>query len=72
MLSDGSDYIAVSNTITFATGQREIVIPVTTTENSIAEQLEFFTAVLSNPSEGLTVGDQDTAIITVEDDEGII
>ena len=55
-------------TITIPAGQREAMIPVTTIENTIYEGQESFTVVLSNPSEGLTVGGQDTATVTVEDE----
>jgi hypothetical protein len=69
-LSAGSDFTAVSTSITFFTGQREATITVSTTEDDTLEQLEDFTALLTNPSEGLTVGAEDTARIDIMDDEG--
>ena len=56
-------------TFTFPAGQTSITIPVDTTEDGVSELLEQFTATLSNPSEGLTVGDDDVATIEIEDDD---
>jgi hypothetical protein len=42
----------------------------TVDDDTAGEQLEDFTALLSNASEGLTVGAQDTARIDIMDDEG--
>ena len=64
------DYSAfTAMTITFPAGQTSVMIPVDTTEDEIAELLEQFTATLSNPSEGLIVGDDDVATIEIGDDD---
>ena len=55
--------------ITFAAGQTQLPIPVDTTSDEIAELPEDFTALLSNPSEGLVVG-RDTATVTILESEG--
>lgn len=57
-------------TVTFPAGTTELMIPINTTEDEIAEFPETFTALLSDPSEGLTVGAQDTATVNIVDDEG--
>jgi hypothetical protein len=44
---------------------------VPTTEDSISELTEQFTATLTNPgTAGLTVGPDDTATVTINDDDG--
>lgn len=65
----GSDYTTAATTITFPVGVTEITIPVNTTQDQIAELPEDFTALLSNPSEGLAIGAEDTATVTITDDD---
>jgi hypothetical protein len=65
-----SDYVTFSETITFFAGQSEGSVSISTIEDPALEQLEDFTALLTNPSEGLTVGAEDTARIDIMDDEG--
>lgn len=67
----GSDYTTVTMTITFPAGTTELAIPVNTTDDEIAELPEDFTALLSNPSQGLAVGAQDTATVTITDNDGV-
>lgn len=57
-------------TVTFPTGTTELVIPVSTTEDEVAELSEDFTALLSDPSDGLSVGAQNVATVNIMDDEG--
>ena len=66
------DYLTVVRTITFPAGTTEAFIAVNTTEDSISELPEQFTALLSNPSEGLVVGPIDTAAVDIMDDDGIV
>ena len=66
----GFDYTSITSTITFFAGQREASITVFTLEDTTAEQLEDFSALLSNPSEGLDIGARDTATINIMDNEG--
>jgi hypothetical protein len=63
-----SDYVTFSGTITFFAGQSEGSVSISTMEDTTPEQMEDFTAVLSNPSEGLIV--QDMARIDITDNEG--
>ena len=67
--ADGSDYTAVTRTLTFAPGVTQMNVPVDTIDDSTAEDEEEFEAVLTNPSGGLTLGPQDVATVTIEDDE---
>ena len=45
---------------------------VSTLEDALGELTESFTASLSNPSQGLRIGDDGTATVTIEDNEGSI
>lgn len=55
--------------ITFIAGETQASIPVDTTDDEIAELPEDFTALLSNPSEGLAVGANIAASITIRDND---
>lgn len=67
----GMDFIAVPTTrISFLTGTTEFSIPLDTLEDNLPEQLEDFAAVLSNPSEGLDIGVQNTATVSILDNDG--
>ena len=60
----------MNTTITFSAGDETAPIIVTTTEDNVDEVVERFTARLSDPSEGLTIGDADTATVDIIDDDG--
>ena len=64
------DYTSVTMTITFPAGTTEFTIPVLTALDEVADMGERFTATLTNPSEGLAVGTDDTATINIIDDTG--
>ncbi|MYH27712.1 MAG: hypothetical protein F4137_02425, partial [Acidobacteria bacterium] len=65
---DGSDYTAVSATLTFSPGTKSRTIPVSTLEDQAKEpDEETFTVELSNPV-GATI-DDDTATGTITDDD---
>jgi hypothetical protein len=65
------DYVEVPTmTITFPAGVIVVTIPVTTTNDDVAELPERFTGVLSNPTGGLILGDDDMATININDDDG--
>ena len=63
----GTDYTAVSGTLTFAAGTTSKTVRVETTEDSADENDETFTLTLSNAG-GATLGDA-TATGTIEDDD---
>ena len=58
--------------VTFAPGQQQQTVQVSTVGDSRYEGDESFVAVLSLPtnSEGVVLGDQDTAAATILDDDG--
>ena len=72
MFAAGTDYIAVNATVTILAGETEASVAVTTINDDIAEQLESFTALLSGPSEGLSLGTQTDATISIVDNDGIM
>jgi len=55
--TSGSDYISISNTLTFLTGDFSQSITVNIQEDSIGESLENFFVDLSNPSSGVIIAD---------------
>ena len=71
MYTAGSDYTGVTTTaVVFAAGETQSSFDVTILDDNIAEPLEMFTAVLSNPSQGLMLGGDIIATVNIEDDEG--
>ena len=48
-----------------------MMIPVDTAQDVIAEGNEGFEAILSNPTNGLELGSQDRADVTIRDDDGM-
>ena len=66
----GSDYTAVSQTISFANGDaanKTVSIPIT--NDTLVEGNETVNVALSNPTGGATLGAQATAVLTITDDE---
>jgi hypothetical protein len=64
----GSDYTATSGTLTFTPGQVSKTVPVTIIDDSLAEDDETFTLILSNPTGGLAILALQ-AIGTIENDD---
>ena len=63
----------MTTTITFETGESgesEVLVPVDTIDDAIAELQESFEAILSDPTGGLMIGAQSIATINILDDEG--
>ena len=58
-------------TVTFPAGTTEMTVSVPTTQDNTAEEVEMFTAMLSEPTDGLTLGEDSTATVAIEDDDGI-
>jgi len=67
----GSDYVALSDTLVIAAGQTSGLIPVTITDDAVAEGTEYFTVRLTNPS-GATLGGVTTATVAIMDDEAAL
>jgi hypothetical protein len=66
----GSDYTAVSQTVTFADGDvaaKTITIPLT--DDSVAEAAETINLTLANPTNGAVLGSPAAAVLTVQDNE---
>ena len=64
------DYTLSATSFTFAAGQTESFITVTVIQDAFAEQVESIQAVLTNPSDGLSIGGDSTATVTVTDNDG--
>jgi phosphopantetheinyl transferase (holo-ACP synthase) len=65
----GSDYTAISTTLTFAPGQSSQSFPVSITDDTLEEPDETVSLTLSVP-EGAVLGPLNTAILTIRDDDG--
>ena len=57
------DYTLSATSFSFTAGQTESLITVTVIQDAIAELEETFEAVLTNPSGGLAIGGDNTAIV---------
>ena len=66
----GADYQAVSGTLSFADGELSKTFEVNIIDDSTAEQDEVIGLKLSNPAGGADLDEQNTATITIEDDDG--
>lgn len=65
----GSDYTAASGTLTFGSTQTSLTFSVATTDDTAVESAETFTASLSSPSGGATLGSPSTATATISDND---
>ncbi len=61
------DYTAETRTVTFLPGQTTVVVPVPTISDATVEAVEQFTATLSDPSEGVQLGDSEATVSITED-----
>ena len=72
MYTAPEDYSSISRRILeFPAGDTSVMIPVDTAQDVIAEGNEGFEAILSNPTNGLELGSQDRADVTIRDDDGM-
>ncbi len=62
-----SDYVPVRQTLTFAPGQTSVTFPVMAREDQIDESREQFSLELANPTNGATVGSDDSATVFIDD-----
>ncbi len=70
-LTGFNDYTPLLEVLTFSTGETRISIPFSTLgEFELAELNETLRVSLSNPSDGLTLGEVSTATITIMDNDG--
>ena len=66
--TSGSDYTAISGTLTFAAGTKSQTVSVAIVEDSVYEPDETFTVTLSRPSNA-TLGSPASATVTIRDND---
>ena len=64
----GSDYTALSQTLTFAPGETSQIVPVTITDDSVEEGNEAFQLALSSPSPIALGSDAAFSVVILDDD----
>ena len=67
----GSDYVATSGTLHFASGQTVQVIPVAILDDRVTEEDASFFIRLSNPGGAAVLGEPTELEITIRDDDGV-
>ena len=67
----GDDYAHTSDTLMFAAGDTAGTVTVDLVDDDVAEDTETFRLRLSNPSSNATVGNDDSAVATILDDDGL-
>ncbi|TWU59011.1 Calx-beta domain protein [Rubripirellula tenax] len=67
--ADTADFTPVAGTLTFADGQSEQIVTIPIINDSIVESLESFSLVLSNATGGAVIGSDNTAVITIADND---
>jgi poly(3-hydroxybutyrate) depolymerase len=65
----GLDYIGLTNTLSFAPGERRKVVPVPILNDGIKEGLENFKLTLSNPTGGAVLGAPTTTTVYIRDND---
>ena len=65
-----TDYTTLGQQVTFSTVETIKTVPVSITNDNIAEETESFTASLTAVSGAVVSGDGDTATINIIDDDG--
>ena len=72
MYTAPGDYSSISGRILkFSAGVTSVMIPVDTAQDVIAERNEGFEVILFSPTNGLELGSQDRAGVTIRDDDGM-
>ncbi|MGV2388025.1 MAG UNVERIFIED_CONTAM: hypothetical protein LVR29_06000 [Microcystis novacekii LVE1205-3] len=69
--NQGSDYNNSPITVTFANGETSKTVTIPITDDSIYEPTETVNLTLSNPTGGATLGTQQTAILTIIDNDAV-
>lgn len=66
---NGLDYTGLTNTLSFAPGEKRKVVPVPILNDGIKEGLENFKLTLSNPTGGAVLGAPTTTTVTIRDND---
>ena len=66
----GTDYTAVSSTITISAGQTTASVSVATAQDAVVELDETFQVNLANPSAGVVIGNG-VGTVTITEDDGM-
>jgi hypothetical protein len=67
----GGDYVAAGGTLNFASGETSKTIIITLIDDAIAESDETFSVVLSNPTNGATLGAASATVTIADDDSNV-
>lgn len=67
----GSDYTAVSQTVTFLDGEVSKTVSISIADDMASEGTEVFYVELNTPGGGASIGSNDTAAVTIYDDESV-
>jgi YD repeat-containing protein len=65
----GSDFAAQSGTLTFAPSQLALPLTITTIDDAIVEQAEVFSVILTDPTVGVGLHPESTAVVNINDNE---
>jgi hypothetical protein len=65
----GSDYTSISQDVFFSAGQSERTVSIPITDDAVHEGNETVSLTLTGPSDGATLGGQDTATLTIVDND---
>ena len=65
----GSDYIAVSGTLSFAVGEDDQTVSVPLVDDDDVEDAETFGLVLGSPSSNAELGDGEASVLVLDDDD---
>ena len=68
----GSDYTAVSQTVSFAAGEATKTVSVPIKDDGLLESSETVSLSLSSPSAGTTLGSPNRATLTIQDNEAVL
>ena len=64
-----NDYASLTITLPIAAGGTSATINLGTVDDDISEISETFTATLSNPTNGLALGDPVVTVVTIDDND---
>ena len=68
-LTGSTDYEGVASTVTFESGDTEQFVDITIVNDAVLEGVEMFTATLTTDDSNVDISSNDTAFITIVDDD---